>query len=168
MEFDKVKNMAEESTAVIDREVPVNEPEYIDARELVNRIADAGQSRVIKVRAIDLKTGRTSVGYAKPDWERLGPVFVTWKDPRNRDWATTILPLGGHVRFHHFSTKTLGSNARVANLESLQTPQSPPTNVPITPEALDRKFEILDPDDGWTPEELVAIAKVDAELAKDK
>ncbi len=158
--------MSEAPDGVIS-EAPV-EPEYIDAQQLVDYIGATGQSKHIKVRAIDPETGQTSVGYAVRDWEHLGPSMVTWKDPRNRNWADSILPLGGYVKFHHFSTKSLGSNARVASLEFLQTPQYPPTNVPVTPEAQARRFELLDPDDGWTAEELEAIAKVDAAAAEVK
>lgn len=139
------------------------EPEYIDAWELLDQIAAAGPGASLKVRVKDLETGETNVSWAKWGWENLGPSVVHWKDPRDHSWADRILLLGGHTKSNNFPIKALGTNGRMMRPENVRDHNPPPRNVPITEVAKKRKFELLDPKDGLTPEELADIAKLEVE-----
>jgi len=71
-------------------------PNSLTPEELLGLIAHAGPGGNLYVRSHYLADGKAKVGHTTyhSDFTK-GPAIYYFDDPRNRDWISSVLPLGG-------------------------------------------------------------------------
>lgn len=129
------------------------EPELLTATDLVGLIAHAGPGSRIKVRSHYLPDASTKVGYTHWMSENTkGPAIYYYRDPRNHDWISAILPLDGHTltATPSMAGKDNGRAAPIASGGFKNWSETVPVN-PVTEEQY--RFEILAEGEMTTEEE---------------
>lgn len=135
-------------------------PDYLGAEQLLDHITQAGPGESLKVRVNDPETGETYVGtttWVYEAMEELGPAVLRWKDPRKQQFWVSMLPLGGSTiyKFPHFRDG-LSRQIMDGNIHGRK-------RMPISAGARKKQFELLDPKDGLTREEMDDIASLGEE-----